>query len=390
MAHKDVPLRELLDLDLDVVTVEPERRYDIAGVYGFGRGVFGRSPITGSETSYRQLNRLHTEQLVMSRLKAFEGAISLVPDRFDGWYVSPEFPTFSCRQDVLDPAYLAYLCRWPHFWTRLAASSTGIGARRERVHPEALLAIRVPLPPIKEQRQIAARLKALTDSTAELGVRMKRADSLTGALAVAACARFDLSDDEKARSGWRRVRLAELMDVMPPDVVVEPSVSYSIAGLFSFGRGLINRGRIVGADTSYRTLRSLAQGDVVMSKLNGWEGAVAVVPKPFAGYCVSSEYPVFRPNPDLLVPGFFSGIARSPWFWESLNRSARGSMVRRRRITGIDLLDTEIWVPPIASQIEIANQLVTIDRLADLRNQARTRLDALGPAALNAEFGNLN
>jgi type I restriction enzyme S subunit len=248
----------------------------------------------------------------------------------------------------------------------------------------------IPLPSLGEQRQVAARLSAISATTAALHQQIANTSRISAALVATTTDRSDRTPDEKLQSGWRRVQLVELMDDLPPDVVVEPSVSYSIAGLFSFGRGLINRGRIVGADTSYRTLRSLAEGDVVMSKLNGWEGAVAVVPKPFTGYCVSSEYPVFRPNPDLLIPGFFSGIARSPWFWESLNRSARGSMVRRRRITGNDLLDTEIWVPPIASQIEIANQLVTIDCVADLRNQARTRLDALVPAALNAEFGNLN
>ena len=152
------PLSDVMDIDLDLVDVDPQMLYNVAGVYGFGRGVFARAPISGSETSYRQLNRLHADRLVMSRLKAFQGAVSVVPEQFDGWYLSPEFPTFRCREGALDPGYLGVLCRWPEFWSRLSQASAGIGARRERVHPEALGAISIPVPPIDEQRRIASRL----------------------------------------------------------------------------------------------------------------------------------------------------------------------------------------------------------------------------------------
>ena len=150
-----VPLGDVLHLDLDPVTVRTEVIYDIAGVLGFGRGLFRRSPIAGSETSYKVLHRLHAGTLVLSRLKAFEGAIALVGDDFDGLFLSPEFPTFSCHPDRLESAYLKHLCRWPSFWDRLSARSKEIGARRERVHPEQLLAITVPIPNVDEQRRVA-------------------------------------------------------------------------------------------------------------------------------------------------------------------------------------------------------------------------------------------
>lgn len=65
------------------------RRIPNCGVYGFGRGLFERGPIDGGETSYKSLNRLHANMFVVSRLKAFEGALTIVPDGFNGWFLSP-------------------------------------------------------------------------------------------------------------------------------------------------------------------------------------------------------------------------------------------------------------------------------------------------------------
>lgn len=165
------PLGEVLRLDVDQATVQLDADYRLAGVYSFGRGLFGRGPLQGSATGYRMLNRLHEGQLVLSRLKAFEGALTVVPPRFDGWFLSPEFPTFSCIPGQALPAWIDYLCRWPSLWEQLARSSRGVGARRERVHPDRFLSIEVPLPDPGEQARVAVEL----DAVARASVRIESA-----------------------------------------------------------------------------------------------------------------------------------------------------------------------------------------------------------------------
>ncbi|MGH9565555.1 MAG: restriction endonuclease subunit S, partial [Candidatus Angelobacter sp.] len=83
-------LGEAIGIDIDEVAVFPSSTYEISGVYSFGRGLFSRGVIQGSQTSYTKLNRLHEGNVVLSRLKAFEGAISLVGKEFDGSFLSPE------------------------------------------------------------------------------------------------------------------------------------------------------------------------------------------------------------------------------------------------------------------------------------------------------------
>lgn len=390
MAEQRRALGELLQPDVDEVEVIAAGEYRIAGVYGFGQGVFARGPIQGSDTSYKKLHRLHAGQLVLSRLKAFEGAIAVVPEAFDGWFLSPEFPTFRCVEDELDHRYLAHICRWSDFWSMLAATSKGIGARRERVHADDLLRIELGVPPIDQQRLVAERLDRLEVAANELKHRSGRASTLSSALAVSASTRPDLDDDAKSRSGWREIALGDVVEPSTAQVQVQPSQRYQIAGIYSFGRGLIDRGAIDGAETSYRTLTTMSEGDIVLSKLNGWEGAVAVVAPHFDGYCVSSEYPTFKPDRSRLLPAFFVGIARSPAFWDDLNSNARGSMVRRRRINAKEFLATRIWLPQMETQQGVARLLQMVDRATLGRDSCNQRIDALLPAALNQTFASLS
>lgn len=167
-------LGELLVLDIEEVPVVAKEEYPIAGIYSFGRGLFARASIMGSDTSYKKLHRLHSGQLVVSRLKAFEGALGMVPQEFDGWFLSPEFPTFSCVEGELDPRYLAHICGWSDFWSMLATTSKGIGARRERVHAEDLLRIELRVPPVDEQRRQAAYLDTVANWAGTAAERLAR------------------------------------------------------------------------------------------------------------------------------------------------------------------------------------------------------------------------
>ncbi|MHB8431909.1 MAG: restriction endonuclease subunit S domain-containing protein, partial [Acidimicrobiales bacterium] len=63
--------------------------------------------------------------------------------------------------DKADPGYVSLLCKWPSFRESLAGASRGVGARRERVHPEDLFSVEVPLPDLEEQKRLANRVEGV-------------------------------------------------------------------------------------------------------------------------------------------------------------------------------------------------------------------------------------
>src|SRR5262249_41856186 len=109
-------LGDVLRLDEDAALVAPTGSYPQVGVKRFGQGLFPKSAVAGSETTYKIFNRLYEGALVLSQVKGWEGAVAICPGDLAGWFVSPEYRTFRCLEGQARPGYLAPLVRTEWFW----------------------------------------------------------------------------------------------------------------------------------------------------------------------------------------------------------------------------------------------------------------------------------
>jgi len=151
-----LPLSSAWWLDSSVEKVAPDKTYRIAGVLNAGQGIIDKGSVTIDSTRYQRLIRLKAGQVLMRRLTAWEGPIAVVPEKFDGFYVSNEFPTFTVNEDVMDIGYAEMLCRWPGLWDEMRQRVTGSVMRRKRLSAEQLLSVSVPVPDLGTQRAVAA------------------------------------------------------------------------------------------------------------------------------------------------------------------------------------------------------------------------------------------
>ena len=99
----------------------------------------------------------------MRKLTAWEGPIAVIPDEFDGFVASNEFPTFSLKDDV-SAAWFAHVCRGPRLWEEMRLRVTGSVQRRKRLNPDQLLSVQLPIPPLEVQHRTAAALDALLEA----------------------------------------------------------------------------------------------------------------------------------------------------------------------------------------------------------------------------------
>jgi type I restriction enzyme, S subunit len=168
-------LGEILQLDEDVVPIEANGSYPQVGIKSFGGGLFPKAATSGTQTTYRAFNRVFTGAFVLSQVKGWEGAVAFCPEKFAGWFVSPEYRTFRCIESEALPGYLASIIPNEWFWSRLAHATRGVGARRERTRPEQFLNIEIPMPDLRSQRigeRVFAELDALTRLQAETVVEL--------------------------------------------------------------------------------------------------------------------------------------------------------------------------------------------------------------------------
>jgi type I restriction enzyme, S subunit len=78
-----------------------------------------------------------------------------VTAKFDGCFVSNEYPTFECKREQSKADFLGAYFLAPQVWSEVAAGSKGLGDRRQRVQPAQVLAHRLWVPPLDWQNQIA-------------------------------------------------------------------------------------------------------------------------------------------------------------------------------------------------------------------------------------------
>ena len=102
--------------------------------------------------------------LIINTLWAWMGAMGVSP--VDG-IVSPAYNVYE-PVELLDPAYIDALVRLPVFAQEATRYSKGVWSSRLRLYPEGFFEIFLPVPPLPEQQQIAALLKAKTQKLAKL------------------------------------------------------------------------------------------------------------------------------------------------------------------------------------------------------------------------------
>ena len=94
------------------------------------------------------------------------------------WEIGREIVDFEQKGKRLDSAYVDALVRIPLFAQEATRYSKGVWSSRLRLYPEGLFEIWMPVPPLEEQRSIAAHISAETAKLAALGQVAERTTGL--------------------------------------------------------------------------------------------------------------------------------------------------------------------------------------------------------------------
>lgn len=380
-----IRLGEVIQLDLEKVQIDPSQRYQMVGVLSFGRGLFEREPIENGNTSYKYFLRLKQHHIVMSQLFGWEGALALSEERFEGKYLSPQFPTFRCRE-LLDRQYLGWLMRRPAFWDELGRRASGMGDRRRTLTPESLLSIEIPLPPLSEQRRVVARIEEVAGLAGEVNSLHEEVAACDTALEVSLAHRRDLTNEQKQGRGWELVALAEVIEQVQDRVAVRANGEYPNFGILSFGRGLFRKPAILGLKSSAQFLNRVHAGQFIYSRLFAFEGAYGQVTPEFDGWFVSNEYPTFRCDPERVLARFLVAHFKPKEIWRSVAEGSKGLGDRRQRVQPPQILKHKLWLPPIEVQRQAERIGTERSAAGRLRRESSAALDALLPAVLACAF----
>jgi type I restriction enzyme, S subunit len=391
-----VKLGEVLRLDLDRVPVDPSQTYPMVGVYSFGRGLFDREPIEAGKTSYRYFYRLNADHVVMSQLFGWEGALAISSEEYAGKFVSPQFPTFFCDDRKLDRLFLYWLMKRPAFWEDLGSRASGMGDRRRTLNPDAFFACEIPLPPLAEQRRIAARIEALAAKIAEARSLRQQAAGETGTLYPA---QLSLTMTPHG-AGWKRETVADVIQSM--DAGWSPQCDDVPAGEGEWG--VLKTTSVQWCDFQPQYSKALPptlqpipelavkEGDVLVTRAGPRKrvAVVAAVRRDEPRLTISDKLIRLQTNCAKIEPRFLELSLASPFSQEHLVQRKTGLADAQVNISQAILKATPVAYPPLPEQRRMVTYLdalqAQVDTLKKLQAETVAELDALLRSILDKAF----
>jgi type I restriction enzyme, S subunit len=378
-----VRVRDIATLRRTQVNVLAEDGCQEIGIRSFGRGIFHKEPTIGAALGNKRVFEIHPGDLVLSNVFAWEGAIALASDAEAGMIGSHRFMTYEVDASRADANYLRYYFLSPRGLAQIRRASPGSAGRNRTLGIESFEALQIPLPDLSEQRAAAHRLDVVYARASDVRRQTVTAERLAAALPGSLAKRTDLPTSEREARGWRHLPLANIMTLAQKACPVATDGSYPNIGIYSFGRGLFEKPPIDGMSTSATTLYRIHAGQFIYSRLFAFEGAYGAVPDRFDGYYVSNEFPTFDVDASLADARFLAAYFRARDVWESVARSSRGLGSRRQRVHPEAVLAFGVWLPPLAEQQAVVDQVERLSISATYRDASLRALKALEASALH-------
>jgi type I restriction enzyme S subunit len=359
--------------------VDPSATYRILGAHWYAKGLYIKDVKSGSDIRAQKLFRVEEGDFVYNRLFGWKGSFAVATQETSGCHVSNEFPCFLTDRKLLDPRFLwRYLSRSSVWQEALSLSTGGTPTSRNRLKEEQLLGLRIPLPPLAEQRRILARIQDLTAKIEEAReLQTKVESSLRGVL---------LSAYSRITNGAPRLRMTEVAPLRRRPVEIEASEKYYEVGIRSFGKGTFHKPPIEGASVGTKKLFRIETNDLLFNIVFAWEGAVAVARPQDQDRVGSHRFLTCVPKEGLATSVFLCFHFLTDQGLEQLGRASPGGAGRNRTLGLKALEDIPVPVPAFEKQMWFDSLLSKLESLKALQAETAAELDALLPSILDQAF----
>jgi type I restriction enzyme S subunit len=347
---REVALGTLLARSGEIVPIRPDLDYKEITVRLHGNGASLRKVVKGAEIASDRRYVARAGQLILSRIDARHGAVATVPDSLDGAVVTNDFPLFDFNIDLVVPQYLATLIRADEFVDLCGRASKG-STNRVRIKEELFLGLTIPLPPIPEQRRIAAKAMEIMGLLGEAGSLLERVIADLDLLALS-CARNHSMFEAP------RLRMHEAAPLRRRAVAVRLEDSYAELGVRSFGKGTFHKPTLLGSDVGTKKLFWIEPGDLVFQIVFAWEGAVAIAQQEDAGRCGSHRFLTCVADRQRVIPEWLLCFFLSEEGLALLGEASPGGAGRNRTLGLEKLARIEVPIPPLEDQLRVRDIMI--------------------------------
>jgi type I restriction enzyme S subunit len=381
---QEVPLKEVAKPINRTIPVEAGTSYRTLGVKWWGMGAYERETIDGSRTAAKTLSIVREGDLIINKIWVRHGSVAIATKDVDGCAGSGEFPTFELDLNRIDPRWIHWQTKMKSFWEKCDNLSRGTSGKN-RIKPELFLTIKIPLPPLTEQRRIVVRIEALARRVAEGQSLRREASEETETLISSALYHiFEVNNLH-----WKKMAMPEAVAIN--DRQVDPTLSeYS------------NLPHISGKNIQSKTCKLLpyrtAQEDgigssnylfspntILYSKIRPYLRKAIYVD--FKGVCSADIYPIKVISPELEPRFVMWSMIANPFtkYANDLSGRTRMPKLNRKQLFAFTLV-----YPPLEEQRRLVAYLdglqAQVVQLRAHQEETQKELSALMPSILDKAF----
>lgn len=146
-----VAMGEIAPLVRRPVVIDPDASYPELGVRSFGKGLFTKPDLVGSELTWQSLFRIEEGDLVFSNIKAWEGAFAVAEREHHGKHGSHRYLTCVPDANRATAHFLWHYLQSEEGLYQVGRASAGSADRNRTLATKRLQAIKVPVPSVDAQ-----------------------------------------------------------------------------------------------------------------------------------------------------------------------------------------------------------------------------------------------
>ncbi len=292
------------------------------------------------------------------------------------------------RSDKIHPPFLRHFLTSEIFHKQFMNTTAGVGGSLVRARPAEVGNIEIPLPPLPEQKRIAAILDKAD------AIRRKRQQAIQLADDFLRAVFLDMFGDPVTNpKGWETFALA---DVVRKDSIItygivqagehlDGGVPYIRTGDFKDGKLVRSGYACTSADIASKFKRSeVAPGDIVYC-IRASVGSADVVPAFLAGANLTQGTAKISPAHDMKAE-FLVELLRSAGFRSWIDKNSKGATFKE--ITLARLREAPVFKPPMFEQEAfIRIKKIVMERLAEKFQEADVPLfESLSQKAFSGQL----
>ena len=344
--------------------------------------------ILGRESPSRARRVIHTDDVIMSTVRPYLKAFAIIPKEFDNQICSTGFAVLTSKGKIL-PKFLLYALFSDV--TIHQCNEMMVGAHYPALRIDQVARIKIPLPPLEEQKYIVSRLEQLINRAEEAKRLRKLAKEETEKIMQAALHKVFNRAEER---GWELVRLGNLLIRKPQYGLTARSskevkeIRYiRISDITDYGELKNDDPRFLDlSDDEYRKYK-LEENDILIAR-SGSVGRV-YLHKTLKQKCVFASYLIrFKLNPKRILPKFFFYFGLSPSYKRFIENTLR--IVAQPNINAREYCKLQVPLPPLEEQKNIIAYLDKISKITEslrrLQQSTDEELEQLVPAILDKAF----